>query len=177
MTRSDATEAEVKKPEKLKDTLNSFFKLKKLKRRSTSVNEKDQQALDDENSNITATDNETDPPKAGSPFVHRALPPVPRDGIGPISDDDSNEANDQIRILDYAASIEKVKDCGWYWGPISGDSAEKLLENEPDGSFIVRDSSDEHYIFSLTFKLNGLVRHVRIEQDQGKSRSFNYYLN
>lgn len=45
--------------------------------------------------------------------------------------------------------------------------AEKLLETEPCGSFIVRDSSDEHYIFSLTFKLNGVVRHVRIEHDQG----------
>lgn len=175
MTRSDLTEVEVKKPEKLKDTLNSFFKLKKLKRRSTSGHEKEQQALNDDSSTIAANDAtnvgeqepDADPPKAGSPFVHRALPPVPRDGIGPISDEDSNEANDQIRILDYAASIEKVKDCGWYWGPVSGDAAEKLLENEPDGSFIVRDSSDEHYIFSLTFKLNGLVRHVRIEQDQG----------
>lgn len=31
----------------------------------------------------------------------------------------------------------------------------------------MRDSSDDHYIFSLTFKLNNCVRHVRIEQDQG----------
>lgn len=58
--------------------------------------------------------------------------------------------------------------CGWYWGPISGEAAEKVLANEPDGSFIVRDSSDHHYIFSLTFKLNGFIRHVRIEHDQGK---------
>ncbi|VEN34198.1 unnamed protein product [Callosobruchus maculatus] len=43
---------------------------------------------------------------------------------------------------------------------------EKILSNEPDGSFIVRDSSDDHYIFSLTFKLNNCVRHVRIEHDQ-----------
>ena len=57
--------------------------------------------------------------------------------------------------------------CGWYWGPVGGEMAEKLLETEPCGSFIVRDSSDEHYIFSLTFKLNGIVRHVRIEHDQG----------
>ena len=56
--------------------------------------------------------------------------------------------------------------CGWYWGPLASDEAEDLLRGEPDGSFIVRDSSDVHYIFSLTFKLNGLVRHVRIEHDQ-----------
>ncbi|XP_058063903.1 uncharacterized protein LOC131213792 isoform X2 [Anopheles bellator] len=56
---------------------------------------------------------------------------------------------------------------GWYWGPITSEGAEKILSNEPDGSFLVRDSSDDHYIFSLTFKLNGTVRHVRIDQDQG----------
>ncbi|KAF2356076.1 SH2 domain [Trinorchestia longiramus] len=67
----------------------------------------------------------------------------------------------------FASMIEKVKDYGWYWGPISGKAAEKIVSNEPDGSFIVRDSSDDHYIFSLTFKLNGLTRHVRIEHDQG----------
>lgn len=54
-----------------------------------------------------------------------------------------------------------------YWGPISGTVAERLLLNEPDGSFLVRDSSDEHYIFSLSFKLSGEVRHVRIEHHSG----------
>ena len=72
--------------------------------------------------------------------------------------------------LDFAASIERVKDRGWYWGPLSGEAAEKILSGEPDGSFVVRDSSDHHYIFSLTFKLNGFVRHVRIEHDQGLKR-------
>lgn len=58
---------------------------------------------------------------------------------------------------------------GWYWGPMSGEAAEKILSNEPDGSFIVRDSSDDHYIFSLSFRLNSCVRHVRIEHDQGEN--------
>lgn len=58
--------------------------------------------------------------------------------------------------------------CGWYWGPMSSESAEKLLANEKDGSFIVRDSSDDRYIFSLTFRLNSSIMHVRIEHGQGK---------
>lgn len=113
--------------------------------------------------------------KATSPYAVRALPPLPggnptvalcdhfagADTVSCASDDSDRKS------LDYASSIEKVKDCGWYWGPISGETAERLLAHEPDGSFVVRDSSDEHYIFSLTFKLNGLVRHVRIEHDQG----------
>lgn len=118
-------------------------------------------------------------------FVNRALPPVPQEnqgldtGLSEFNETvaDSNHHWDEQESLDpqkaedivpdFAASIQKVKDCGWYWGPISGEMAEKILVNEPDGSFIVRDSSDEHYIFSLTFKLNGFVRHVRIEHDQG----------
>jgi len=117
-----------------------------------------------------------------SPFAHRALPPDPPEdediGVNNEEEEDENELgvvnhpppqvySEEDRKRDYAASIEKVKDCGWYWGPVSGAAAEKLLSSEPDGSFIVRDSSNEHYIFSLTFKLNGSVRHVRIEQDQG----------
>lgn len=50
---------------------------------------------------------------------------------------------------------------------MTSEAAEKILSNEPDGSFIVRDSSDLNYIFSLTVKLNGCIRHVRIEQEQG----------
>lgn len=118
-----------------------------------------------------------------SSFTKRALPPLPAGGEGEVGGDgnaadnettaetkeeaDKNEQETEEANMDFASSIEKVKDYGWYWGPISGETAEKILSNEPDGSFIVRDSSDDHYIFSLTFKLNGVVRHVRIEHDQG----------
>ncbi|ETN67807.1 hypothetical protein AND_000370 [Anopheles darlingi] len=77
------------------------------------------------------------------------------------------KSDERKSSMDFTASIEKVQEFGWYWGPITSEEAEKILSNEPDGSFLVRDSSDDHYIFSLTFKLNGTVRHVRIDQDQG----------
>ncbi|XP_052873049.1 uncharacterized protein LOC128278365 [Anopheles cruzii] len=103
----------------------------------------------------------------------RKLPPLPAaaninlkylmgDGNGQKTKSDERKPS-----MDFAASIEKVQEFGWYWGPITSEGAEKILSNEPDGSFLVRDSSDDHYIFSLTFKLNGTVRHVRIDQDQG----------
>ncbi|XP_049818891.1 uncharacterized protein LOC109594116 isoform X2 [Aethina tumida] len=88
----------------------------------------------------------------------RALPPLPAKEGAVVCED---------KTFDFATNIQRVKDYGWYWGPISSEAAEKILSNEPDGSFIVRDSSDDHYIFSLTFKLNNCVRHVRIEHDQG----------
>uniref|UniRef100_A0A8D8E8B8 Suppressor of cytokine signaling 7 n=2 Tax=Culex pipiens TaxID=7175 RepID=A0A8D8E8B8_CULPI len=106
----------------------------------------------------------------------RKLPPLPLSASDANPRDEiPDERNQCIRtplkneshVMDFTASIDKVKECGWYWGPISSEGAEKILSNEPDGSFLVRDSSDDHYIFSLTFKLNGSVRHVRIDQDQG----------
>lgn len=156
--------------EKLKSAISNIFKLKNKTRpdqAGPSDEETDYNGLDEDGED-SGEDN-----KASSPFVNRALPPLPAnqleedlegsENVIPLSEEEEN-----AKILDYAASIERVKNCGWYWGPVSGEMAEKLLSNEPDGSFIVRDSSDEHYIFSLTFKLNGLVRHVRIEHDQGK---------
>ncbi|KAJ8737254.1 hypothetical protein PYW07_000525 [Mythimna separata] len=103
---------------------------------------------------------EESPPAA----VRRALPPLPAPAH--VHQGARRAANEEETVMDFATSIQKVKDYGWYWGPISVEAAEKILSNEPDGSFIVRDSSDDHYIFTLTFKLNGL-RHVRIEHDQG----------
>lgn len=65
------------------------------------------------------------------------------------------------------APMKRLKKMGWYWGSISPDYATKLLENEQDGSFLVRDSSSECYIFSMTFKLDGQVHHARIEHSKG----------
>lgn len=115
-------------------------------------------------------------------FSTRALPPLPggktsvditltdRQQLQQQNDsmmEDKMESSCSNEQMDFATNLEKVKECGWYWGPISSEAAEKILSNEPDGSFIVRDSSDDHYIFSLSFKLSGCIRHVRIEQYQG----------
>jgi len=135
--------------------------------------------------------------ESASPHQRRALPPVPQEPVGfvriprstPIQHldlardlEDNHDAfeasvnslsegnldiSSSSNTMDFPASIEEVKDHGWYWGPLSGEAAENILSNEPDGSFLVRDSSDDHYIFSLSFKLNGGVRHVRIEHDHG----------
>jgi len=97
------------------------------------------------------------------PPCQRALPPTPpppprtppppstpgsgRSGGSPGVWVGGEEADHAGSLMDFAASIEKVKDHGWYWGPLSGEAAERILAPEPDGSFVVRDSSDHHYIF------------------------------
>ncbi|XP_022833004.1 uncharacterized protein LOC111360938 isoform X1 [Spodoptera litura] len=130
----------------------SFCNLFRWRRQPVAENANDVEKVGDSK--------EDSPPAA----VRRALPPLPQTPHVHAGPRRSN--NEEDTVMDFATSIQKVKDYGWYWGPISVEAAEKILSNEPDGSFIVRDSSDDHYIFTLTFKLNGL-RHVRIEHDQG----------
>ena len=43
----------------------------------------------------------------------------PRLGAG-----EEGEAAEGGNMMDFAASIERVKDHGWYWGPLSGRSLE-----------------------------------------------------
>lgn len=63
--------------------------------------------------------------------------------------------------------MRRLKKVGWYYGSISPNYAAQLLEDEQDGSFLVRDSSSECYIFSMTFKLEGQIHHSRIEHCKG----------
>ena len=58
--------------------------------------------------------------------------------------------------------------CGWYWGPLNWDKAEAILAAKPSGSFLVRDSSDDRYILSLSFRSQGKTHHTRIEHYKGE---------
>ncbi|KAJ6637482.1 Suppressor of cytokine signaling 7 [Pseudolycoriella hygida] len=152
----------------LKQKFCSIFRFRKPHTNSSQQNEFNEYDASRLTSDVSCTDLNGKQDKRVK-FSTRALPPLPGKGQSNETEQDEQkeEKRNEENTMDFAANIEKVKEYGWYWGPISSESAEKILSNEPDGSFIVRDSSDDHYIFSLTFKLNNTVRHVRIEQDQG----------
>lgn len=112
------------------------------------------------------------------------LPIVFRPGSGSsqsdVHDDDSPPAiPPRVRIRkpmreasscykDFMESMRQLKDVGWYWGPLIWEEAEAKLANKAEGSFLVRDSSDERYILSLSFKHQGRVHHTRIEHHRGQ---------
>lgn len=50
------------------------------------------------------------------------------------------------------------------------------LEDKPDGSFLVRDSSDDRYILSLSFRSQGVIHHTRIEHYKGNSETLSSFL-
>jgi len=50
------------------------------------------------------------------------------------------------------------------------EDAEMKLKGKPDGSFLVRDSSDPRYILSLSFRSQGITHHTRMEHYRGESR-------
>ncbi|GAA6102454.1 suppressor of cytokine signaling 7 isoform X1 [Tachysurus ichikawai] len=67
----------------------------------------------------------------------------------------------------FTASLRELERCGWYWGPMNWEDAELKLKGKPDGSFLVRDSSDPRYILSLSFRSQGVTHHTRMEHYRG----------
>lgn len=42
--------------------------------------------------------------------------------------------------------------CSFYHGKMDRYEAEKLLENKPEGTFLLRDSAQEEHLFSVSFR-------------------------
>jgi len=61
----------------------------------------------------------------------------------------------------------KLPKYGWYWGPITRAEAEERLAGQPDGAFLLRDSSDDRYLLSLSFRSAHRTLHTRIEHCNG----------
>ncbi|XP_013388906.1 suppressor of cytokine signaling 5 [Lingula anatina] len=57
-----------------------------------------------------------------------------------------------------------ISACGFYWGIMDRYEAERVLENRPEGTFLLRDSAQEEFLFSVSFRRYGRSLHARIEQ-------------
>ncbi|CAH1793163.1 unnamed protein product [Owenia fusiformis] len=60
--------------------------------------------------------------------------------------------------------LNDIAACSFYWGVMDRYEAEKLLDNKPEGSFLLRDSAQEEFLFSVSFRRYGRSLHARIEQ-------------
>jgi len=68
-------------------------------------------------------------------------------------------------------NLTEITSCTFYWGKMDRYEAEALLEAKPEGSFLLRDSAQDEYLFSVSFRRYGRSLHARIEE-QGHKFSF-----
>lgn len=85
---------------------------------------------------------------------------------------DSVQSSGPMVVTSLTEELKKLAKQGWYWGPITRWEAEDKLVDLPDGSFLVRDSSDDRYLLSLSFRSQGKTLHTRIEHSNGR---FSFY--
>ena len=118
-------------------------------------------------------------------LTSRPLPPIPLEGRARSrSTRERSEAESLIyenetqavyehvehRLLGTNCLILGLRDLacnGWYWGPITRTEAEERLAGMEDGMFLVRDSSDDRYLLSLSFRSQSKTLHTRIEYSNG----------
>lgn len=79
--------------------------------------------------------------------------------------DDNQIVHTSIDYIHYLVpDLLQITNCSFYWGKMDRYEAEKLLENRPEGTFLLRDSAQEEYLFSVSFRKYGRSLHARIEQ-------------
>lgn len=67
-------------------------------------------------------------------------------------------------------TLRALPSLGWYYGNITVEQAELILKHEPNGAFLIRDSSDSDNvrdIFTVTFKIRNCYGSVRIDYAKG----------
>lgn len=86
----------------------------------------------------------------------------------------SEETNniEGLRTQSLSGHLLQLSKYGWYWGPMTREEAEEKLANQPEGSFLVRDSSNDHFLLSVSFRTFGRTFHSRIYHSGGK---FSFY--
>lgn len=60
--------------------------------------------------------------------------------------------------------LDLIIDSSYYWGIMDRYEAEALLDNKPEGTFLLRDSAQSEYLFSVSFRRYKRTLHARIEQ-------------
>nr|CAB3266469.1 SOCS6 suppressor of cytokine signaling [Phallusia mammillata] len=117
-----------------------------------------------ENDGLASVDNEEQ--EVSNEFVPRGRMPSPT----PKSRIVFSNGNEFRTLTEELRNLAKQ---GWYWGPLTKNEAETKLNDCPDGSFLVRDSSDERYLLSVSFRSDGRTLHTRIQYSHG----FSFYEN
>ncbi|XP_010890657.1 suppressor of cytokine signaling 4 [Esox lucius] len=91
----------------------------------------------------------------------------------PLSLDDWDPSCHPSCHTDYilVPDLLQINNSPCYWGVLDRFQAEELLEGQPEGTFLLRDSAQDEFLFSVSFRRYSRSLHARIEQS-GKRFSF-----
>lgn len=105
------------------------------------------------------------------------------EAVGPSVQEPEEEVEEDVRMcvdmaslsvvrphtqIDYyhhlVPHLSEITNSSYYWGKMDRYEAEDLLEDKPEGSFLLRDSAQDEYLFSVSFRRYGRSLHARIEE-------------
>lgn len=74
----------------------------------------------------------------------------------------------RVHQVDYVhclvPDLQRITASAFYWGKMDRYEAERLLDGKPEGTFLLRDSAQEEFLFSVSFRKYARSLHARIEQ-------------
>ncbi|XP_061570506.1 suppressor of cytokine signaling 2-like [Cololabis saira] len=73
--------------------------------------------------------------------------------------------SDERRI---AAAMKDLRNTGWYWGSLTANEAKEILADASEGTFLLRDSSQREYLFTISAMTSAGPTNLRIEFKHGK---------
>lgn len=91
-------------------------------------------------------------------YTHNNNTPIPTSVI-PTSTQDNSVSHYLNKLK---TCVETLKSSGWYWNKLSGEAAMRTVENKGLGAFLIRDSTHQKYLFTLTVHTTNGPTNVRI---------------
>ncbi|XP_008297075.1 suppressor of cytokine signaling 2 [Stegastes partitus] len=73
--------------------------------------------------------------------------------------------SDESRV---ALAMKDLRNTGWYWGSLTANEAKEILQDASEGTFLVRDSSQQDYLFTISAMTSAGPTNLRIEYKHGK---------
>ncbi|XP_030576446.1 suppressor of cytokine signaling 2 [Archocentrus centrarchus] len=73
--------------------------------------------------------------------------------------------SDESRV---ASAMKELRNTGWYWGSLTANEAKEILQDTSEGTFLLRDSSQRDYLFTISAMTSAGPTNLRIEFKHGK---------
>ncbi|KAJ8411387.1 hypothetical protein AAFF_G00173930 [Aldrovandia affinis] len=87
--------------------------------------------------------------------------------------ENERRSESESRVVDtdrnrIAAAMKDLKKTGWYWGTLTANEAKEILQDAAEGTFLLRDSSQRDYLFTISAMTSAGPTNLRIEYKEGK---------